>query len=221
MTRPTPPPLATRLATRLEPDPSRVLATLFMPGEDMPGDHSRSHAVIERVLALSDAEVRAILAEVTARFADRHRDLDTVFRRNFDVVASRLEEGALPSDDRSRLIGAYFTHEESPEGAALTNPSIVAHPDQGGLDPGELRFVLSARAVGEGHVSCLEFRTGVLGAEGGSVGIRFDAPGPCLLSGRPQPPEYERAVFAAQVAEARCDPEVTERVLGALGDRFN
>lgn len=211
-------PLVTRLAAGLAPDPARVLARLFMPGEDMPEDHSRTHAVIERVLSLGDAEVRASLASVTERFAGRHRDLDGTFRRHFEVVASRLADGASPSDERMRLIGAYFTHEEAPEGAALTNPSLVAHPDQSGLGPGERRFVLSARAVGEGHVSCLEFRTGVLDA---AARIHFDLPRGCLIAGRPRAAVYGRGVFAAQIAEAGCDTEVGERVLGALGDRFD
>src|ERR1700716_1628283 len=136
--------LLTRTPVRLEPDPSPVLPTLFMPGEEMPEDHSRATAVIERVLALSDDEVAATLADLSSRFAGRHRNLDDVFRRHFDVVASRLAHDAGPSDAQRRLIGAYFTHEEATEGAAFTNPSIVEHPDQSGLGPGETRFVLSA-----------------------------------------------------------------------------
>src|SRR3979411_308196 len=156
------PALVTRTPVRLQPDPSRVLATLFMPGEEMPEDHSPATAVIDRGLALSDNEVAATLADLSTRFAGRHRDLDGVFRRHFDVVASRVAPDAEPSDDRRRLIGAYFTHEESTEGAAVPHPSMVEHPDQSALGLGRTRFVLSARAVGEGHTSVVEFRTGVI-----------------------------------------------------------
>ena len=212
------PSLATRWPLRLEPDAGRVLAALFMPGEDMPGDRSRSTVVIERVLGLSDDEVQATLAEVSARFGGRHRDLHAAFRRNFDAVASRLPNPAALSAPRAQLLGAYFTHEESPEGACLTNPSMVAHPDQSGLGPGELRFVLSARAIGEGHVSRLEFRTGVVGD---NLDLAVEAPGCLLVAGQRRPMVYERDVFVAQLAQADGDPEVADLVLDALGPRFD
>lgn len=210
--------LVTRIPIRLEPDPSRVIATLFMPGEEMPEDHSRATAVIDRVLALSDDEVRTTLAEVTSRFAWRHRDLNAVFLRHFHSVASRLAADAQPSEERCLLIGSYFTHEESPEGAALTNPSMVEHPDQRGLQPGESRFVMSARAVGEGHISSLEFRTGVIGA-GRTVAI--DVPGRFLVTGRPQLATYERDLFYSQLGEPGYDEETTQLVLGGLPARFD
>jgi predicted GH43/DUF377 family glycosyl hydrolase len=212
--------LLTRTPVRLEPDPSRVLATLFMPGEEMPEDHSRATAVIERVLALSDDEVAATLADLSSRFAGRHRNLDDVFRRHFDVVASRLAHDAGPSDAQRRLIGAYFTHEEATEGAAFTNPSIVEHPDQSGLGPGETRFVLSARAVGEGHTSVLEFRTGTIGSD---LQISLDKPRGLLAAGQPCPTVYERDAFYALLAEMGNDDEdeIAQLVLGDLGPQFS
>jgi predicted GH43/DUF377 family glycosyl hydrolase len=214
----TPSALVTRTSVRLEPDTSRVLAALFMPGEEMPEDHSRATAVIERVLALAGGEVTAALADLASRFAGRHRDLDASFRQHFDLVASRLPPGAVASDEQRRLIGAYFTHETSPEGAALTNPSMVEHPDQGGLGLGETRFVLSARAVGEGHTSVLEFRTGVIGSD---LQISLDEPGGLLVAGRPQPTVYNRDAFHAVLAELSRDDETAELVLGALGPQFD
>jgi predicted GH43/DUF377 family glycosyl hydrolase len=210
--------LLTRTPVRLEPDPSRVLATLFMPGEEMPEDHSRATAVLDRVMALSDDEVAATLADLSSRFAGRHRDLDAVFRRHFDVVASRLASDAEPSDDKRRLIGAYFTHEEATEGAAFTNPSMVEHPDQSGLSPGQTRFVLSARAVGEGHTSVLEFRTGVIGAD---LQISLNKPRGRLISGQPGPTVYERDAFEALLAEQGSNDETAQLVLGALGPQFD
>jgi predicted GH43/DUF377 family glycosyl hydrolase len=210
--------LLTRTPVRLEPDTSRVLAALFMPGEEMPDDHSRATAVIERVLAMSDHKVAATLADLSSRFAGRHRDLDAALREHFELVASRLPPGAEPSDDQRRLIGAYFTHEESPEGAAFTNPSMVEHPDQSGLGPGETRFVLSARAVGEGHTSVLEFRTGVVGAD---RQVTLDEPARHLVSGRPHPTVYERDAFRAMIAELGKEDETSELVLGGLGPQFD
>jgi predicted GH43/DUF377 family glycosyl hydrolase len=212
------PVLLTRTPVRLEPDPSRVLATLFMPGEELPEDHSRATAVLDRVMALSDDEVAATLADLSSRFAGRHRDLDGVFRRHFDVVASRLASDAEPSDDQRRLIGAYFTHEEAAEGAAFTNPSIVEHPDQSGLTPGQARFVLSARAVGEGHTSVLEFRTGTIGADDQ---ISLDKPRSRLVAGQPRPTVYERDAFHALLAELGSNDETAQLVLGALGPQFD
>jgi predicted GH43/DUF377 family glycosyl hydrolase len=210
--------LLTRTPVRLEPDPSRVLATLFMPGEELPEDHSRATAVLDRVMAMSDDEVAATLADVASRFAGRHRDLDGLFRRHFEMVASRLASDAEPSDDRRRLIGAYFTHEEATEGAAFTNPSIVEHPDQSGLGPGETRFVLSARAVGEGHTSVLEFRTGIIGAD---LQISLDKPRGRLVAGQPRPTVYERDAFHALLAELGSDDETSQLVLGGLGPQFD
>src|SRR5207302_1400503 len=214
----TPSVLLTRTPVRLEPDTSRVLAALFMPGEEMPDDHSRATAVIERVLALPGDEVTATLADLSSRFAGRHRDLDASLRQNFELAASRLPPGAEPSDDQRRLIGAYFTHEESPEGAAFTNPSMVEHPDQSGLSPGETRFVMSARAVGEGHTSVLEFRTGVIGRD---LQITLDEAGRRLVSGRPHPMVYERDAFRAMLAGSGKDDETAELVLGGLGPQFD
>lgn len=211
-------PFVTRLPVRLRPDPSRVITALFMPGEEMPEDHSRAAAVIERVLALPDGDVTATLAGVAAGFDGRHRGLEAVFQRHFDVVASRLGPEETPSRDRQLLIGAYFTHEESPEGAALTNPSIVAHPDQGGVGEGQLRFVLSARAVGEGHISSVEFRTGVLGP---GRAVTVDAPGSLPVAGQVRAAIYERGIFYAQMADLGYDEDTAHLVLDGLGPRFD
>jgi hypothetical protein len=78
------------------------------------------------------------------------------------MVEHHLEHGVRLSEERRLLIGAYFTHEYSIEGAALFNPSMVPAPDQSGLAAGEQRFIMSVRAVGEGHVSSVGFRTGVI-----------------------------------------------------------
>jgi predicted GH43/DUF377 family glycosyl hydrolase len=209
--------LVTRSAVHLTPDCARVYDAIFMPGQELPGDHSRATAVINRVLGLEDVEVRDALAELRAWFPDRP-SLDETYLRHFDVVAHRLGTNATPSPHRRLLIGAYFTHDVAPEAAALTNPSIVAHPDQSGTAPGELRFVLSARAIGEGHVSSIEFRTGVVASEGQ---VRVDPTGDHLETPRQEPSVYRRASFVTQLNEGGMADETTHLVLDRLGDTFD
>lgn len=152
-----------RATVVLRPDPSRVISRLFLPGQELLARGiSRADAVIQRVLAMTDEAVADTLAATVRRFSDRHDDLAGVFAEHFALVAHRLPATATASPERRDLIGAYFTQEYSVEAAALFNPSIVAHPDQTGLAAGELRFIMSVRAVGEGHISCIKFRTGVV-----------------------------------------------------------
>ena len=122
-------------------------------------------AVIDRILELSEQEVERTLAQTLARFSDRHRDLAETLEQNFGLIAHRLGAEIKVGRARRQLIGAYFTQEYALEAAALFNPSIVAHPDQAGCRSGEVRFVMSLRAVGEGHMSSIEFRTGTIGSD--------------------------------------------------------
>jgi predicted GH43/DUF377 family glycosyl hydrolase len=174
--------------------------------------------MLERVLDLSDAEVAEALDDLRHRFRHRHRDLDAVFERHYDLVAPRTADQGEPSPDRRLLIGAYFTAEYATEGAALTNPSMVQHPDQRGLAPGELRFVMSARAVGEGHYSTIAFRTGVVTADGD---IRVDPPGPFLDVGQPVLSNLEHRAFWPQLEELGADDETASFVLNRLSDPFS
>lgn len=150
----------------LRPDPARVVSRIFLPGQELPVlGVSRSTAVLERVRLLSDAEVEDGLAAAHDAFDHRHRDIAVTWDANADLVDHRLDPGELLSAQRRRLIGAYFTQEFSIEGAALFNPSMVAHPDQSGLPVGSTRFLMTLRAVGEGHISSIELRTGVIDAD--------------------------------------------------------
>ena len=119
--------------------------------------------------------------------------------------------------EKALLIGAYFTREISLEGAALFNPSMVAHPDQGGLAPGETRFVMSLRAVGEGHISSIEFRTGIIGPAGA---VRLDAAGKFPECGQYSPGPYSRDLFHAKLAERGCDNQAAAQVLDRLEPNF-
>jgi predicted GH43/DUF377 family glycosyl hydrolase len=192
-------PLLARTQHRLRPDASRTLCRLFVPGQEtLIRGGSRAMAVIDRVLDLSEQEAEATLARTLTRFSGRHRDLAQTLEQNYELVAHRLGAGIRIGRSRRQLIGAYFTQEYALEAAALFNPSIVAHPDQEGCLPGEVRFVMSLRAVGEGHLSSIEFRTGTIGA---AAEIRLDPPGRFLDTGHHRPVPHDRGLFADRLAE--------------------
>jgi predicted GH43/DUF377 family glycosyl hydrolase len=199
-------------SVRLAPDARRVIARPFMPREEIyPDGSTRMQIVLQRILAMPQAVVADTLGTARALFAGRHRDLDGVLVRNFGLVASRFEHLGLMdrplSAERRDLIGAYFTHEFSVEAAALGNPSIVVAPDQSGLRPGELRVVLTLRAIGEGHISSIEFRTGVVGP---GAAVRIDAPSSYATTGT----TTERGSDGEEYhVEFQATTELSERVL--------
>jgi predicted GH43/DUF377 family glycosyl hydrolase len=140
---------------------------MFLPGQELLSTGtSRADAVIARVLSLDEDEAVRVLADTVAGFAPRHHDLLGMFDEHFHLVSHRIEGASDLSITKRQLCGAYFTQEYALEAAALFNPSLVAHPDQSGLAAGQLRFIMSLRAVGEGHISSIEFRTGFLGSSG-------------------------------------------------------
>ena len=149
----------------LKPAAARTFTRLFVPGEEtLIHGESRAQAVVDRILELSDEAVEETIARTLARFSGQHRDLPATLERNCQLVADRLGREITAGTRRRLLIGAYFTQEYALEAAALFNPSMVAHPDQAGCEPGEVRFIMSLRAVGEGHLSSIEFRTGTIDA---------------------------------------------------------
>ena len=163
-----------RQAFHLRPDPARVVVRPFKPATEPrdlnPTDKTRANHIVDRVLALDAATVAAQLADVLVNFLGRHRNLLATFETRADEMEEALAPHAPFTPDQRRLVGAYFLHEYSFEAAALFNPSIVAHPDQSGAPEGGKRFILSLRAVGEGHMSSLTFRSGAIAADG-SVSI--------------------------------------------------
>ena len=147
----------------LRPDPSRTVIRPFAPG-DPDGyavkDHPRSQRIAARVLAMDDAKVAAELGDTLASLSERHRDVEAMLMRRFEELDNlRTERGAI-SRERALLIGAYFSEEYSFEAAALFNPSIVLARDQTDAPEGGIRFTMSLRGIGEGHVSSVTFRTG-------------------------------------------------------------
>lgn len=211
--------LVTRVGPHLLADPSRVLAQLFVPGQELALDHeSRTSNVLKRILALPEETVVTTLDAVSARFTTRHRDLRAILRTHFDRVAHRVPENTPLSQERRLLIGACFTKEYAVEAAALFNPSAVLHPDQSGLADGAVRFVLSLRAVGEGHISSIEFRTGVAGP--GDT-LRMDDPAGFLDAGQHRATMYDRSLFLGKLTEAGADGESSSFLLRLLPQHFD
>ena len=163
-----------RRALHLKPDPARVIVRPFKPSTEPrdlnPTDKTRANHIVERVLNLAPQVAAGQLADVLENFLGRHRNLLETFEQRVDEMEDALIEHRRFSVVQRQLIGAYFLHEYSFEASALFNPSIVPHPDQSGIAKGSLRFILSLRAVGEGHVSSLTFRSGVISADG-SIGV--------------------------------------------------
>ena len=159
-----------RLPIQLEPDPGRVIVRCFVPG-----DERRIRGIIERILGLSDREVDELIEQLHDSFAKRHRLLITAVADNFDAVQAYVADPDTVSSRRKLLIGAYFTMEYSIEAAALFNPSMVPALDQSELPPGSTRFFMSLRATGEGHISSIVFRRGVVDAQGN---ISIESPSP-------------------------------------------
>jgi predicted GH43/DUF377 family glycosyl hydrolase len=136
------------------------------PRDLNPTDKTRANHIVDRVLALDPDAARSELAEVRENFQDRHRSLLDTFEARANEMEEALAAHATFTKEQRWLVGAYFMHEYSFEAAALFNPSIVAHLDQSSAPEGGRRFILSLRAVGEGHVSSLTFREGTIAADG-------------------------------------------------------
>jgi predicted GH43/DUF377 family glycosyl hydrolase len=207
-------PALTRTNIFLNPDRARVLIRPFMPASE-----SRVVKIIARLLALSDVAIEALLAQVLSEFSGRHQKTKDLFLARFEFVRPHLVTDLELSEARKLVIGSYFTHEYSLEAAALFNPSIVPHPDQTDLPPGAMRFVLTMRATGEGHVSSITFRTGAIDAQH-QISINT----PTRFVTEPQlvhDTTYPRSRFAEQLAELGFAGEFTRRTLAALGENFS
>jgi predicted GH43/DUF377 family glycosyl hydrolase len=163
-------PILNRQALSLRPDPTRVIVRPFKPATEPrdlnPTDKTRANHIVDRVLTLDEEAAAGQLADVLENFQGRHRNLLRIFEARAEEMESALADHAAFTQVQRQLVGAYFLNEYSFEASALFNPSIVAHPDQSGAPEGSLRFVLSLRAVGEGHVSSLTFRSGLIAADG-------------------------------------------------------
>jgi predicted GH43/DUF377 family glycosyl hydrolase len=207
-----------RSGVRLLPDPARVIAKPYLPAEDSPFDETRASLLVSRALAIPEPRALELMASVRSEFTHRHPSFERLLLRHFEIVAHHVRPGTNLTRERKLLIGAYFTHEYSLEAAALFNPSIVPAPDQNGLAEGSLRFVLSLRAVGEGHISSIQFRAGVVDAAGL---ITLDPPTPLLVTGtRSALRYYDKALFTNKLAELDVHNDMSRAVMDRLPEKF-
>jgi len=205
--------LAKRIGIILKPDASRVL---FRPLNE--AGEQQALRVLMRILALTEKEVAITLDDVLSEFDARHQKIRNHFLKRFEQVRRLLPTDKELSEARRLLIGAYFTHEYSLEAAALFNPSIVLHPDQSGLPKGVVRFVLSLRATGEGHISSITFRSGTIDERGI---ITIDPPSRFVTAPDTIPnTAYEKGLFLRKMQELGAADNIVETVLGTLPDTF-
>jgi predicted GH43/DUF377 family glycosyl hydrolase len=202
-----------RTTTILKPDQSRVLLRPFDHG-----GAQRARSIISRIMSLPEEAVGVLVEEISAGFSPRHQHLRERFLERFEQVRESLPATEKMSEQRRLLIGSYFLAEYSLESAALFNPSIVPDPDQTGLPAGALRFILSLRATGEGHISSITFRTGVIHSDGR---IEVSPATGFLTEPRQIPnPVYEKELFARTLAELGLTCEFARQVMGKLGNSF-
>ena len=201
----------------LQPDASRVIARLFLPGEGYTRTGSRAGDIMDRIEALPPDELRASAERVLAEFGSRHEEFADLLRRHAATVAFRAGETPPMDPDREIVLGAAFTAEHAVEAAALCNPSAVEHPDQSGLTPGQVRLAVALRAIGEGHVSSIAFATAVIDPSDGWIFEERPLP---LVSATVSEGDWTRAHFRATLeTEGRLN-EVSGAIVRALPATF-
>ncbi len=205
---------ATRTSVVLKPNIARVL---FRPFQF--GDPARYLKIIARILSLPERDVAKQTEVVLAEFKDRHQRLGQYFLRRYEQVKEHLPVAeAEITAARRVLIGAYFTLEYSLESAALFNPSIVPHPDQSLAPAGGLRFIVSLRAVGEGHISSITFGTGTIDSHNE---ITIDEDSPFVTAPEFVPHSvYEKPLFEKKLAEMDRLGDIAKSVMDALDNTF-
>ena len=205
--------LVQRRPTLLSAESSRVITRPHIPG-----DTARIKVLIDRVSKLSGEDVQHLLDSVIQDFSGRHRNFREALQRNFARIAEHVPKDASLSSEQQLLLGAYYTAEYSVEAAALFNPSIVPHPDQKGVDKGSKRFIMSFRATGEGHVSSIEFRSGIIDK---NDDIYFDPISQYVATPEMHTdPVYHRLHFRRKLEELGASDRVTDKLLKGLGDTF-
>ena len=197
----------------LRPDPSRVLLRPFTPG-DLP----RLQRIVTGIMAVPESDVGPLLDAVSSKFSARHQQISKLFKERFEQLRDMLSIGQEPSAQRQLLIGSYFVSEFAVESAALFNPSMIVDPDQQGLPAGDLRFVLSLRATGDGSISSIVFRTGIIHAD---HRIEVMAATACIVEPEQIPDvAYQKAGFDVRLLQFGLTNDYTRSVVDKLGDSF-
>ncbi len=212
--RPNPPtPLARRKPIVMNAKIGRVITRPYLPSSE-----DRIRKVIKRVLSLDESEACTLLETVLHEFSHRHRYFRESLERNFERVAGFVPDVDQMSKQRRLLIGTYFTAEYSVEAAALFNPSIVQVENQETDPEGACRFVMSFRAIGEGHISSIEFRSGIIDSNND---IFFDALSDYVETPEIHPnPSYDQCLFRLKLQEMGASNAVTHQLLNRLPDNF-
>ncbi|KIQ23309.1 MULTISPECIES: glycoside hydrolase family 130 protein [Flavobacterium] len=145
---------------KFTPDSKRVVARYFMNGEE------RTQQMVSRIMLLDEKQVLQTLEQTLREFARRHRNISNIFFKHCEKIRYIIEGMQIDYDalsvDRKMLIGSFCTMEYAIESAAIFNPSIIEDFDQSGLEAGAKRVIISFRATGEGHISSIVFRRGIL-----------------------------------------------------------
>lgn len=202
-----------RLPLQLTPDPGRVVMRFFGVG-----NINRARDIIQRVLAFSEPDVATLLATLDRDFAPRHPQLFEVFAEHFERIRGTIPGDVQLSEARRLLLGACFTMEYALESVALFNPSIVPALRQDGVPAGSVRFIMSLRATGEGHISSIVFRVGVLDANG-EIRLESVEADPRPLK-ETVPDEFHKATFQRDLAALDVPLEQAAWILDRLPERF-
>lgn len=157
--------IVNRSDIQIKANPKRVIINFLDLGVNT-NNSTRVNRLIDTALSIPENDLDTLYEEIKNNFAFRHKNFEHYLKINYRNVQHLIPEDEIISKIRSLVIGAYFSKEYSIQSAALFNPSMVAHPDQSGLKEGEKRFILSLRSVGEGHISSIEFRSGIVDKDG-------------------------------------------------------
>jgi predicted GH43/DUF377 family glycosyl hydrolase/ActR/RegA family two-component response regulator len=207
-----------RRAIRFQSDPKRVITRFFLHG-----DHDRECVMLQKVLSFTEEEVELVFNQVLGNFSRRHRNITKIFEKHFDKIKYLFKKlGVDPnslSPKRKLLVGSYFTMEYAIEAAAFFNPSIVEDPDQSNLEEnGQKRVIISFRATGEGHISSIVFRRGIIDKDSN---IKLMPTG-----GLVDVPEivkrhvYDKKLFMKKLEEMNIKKDIVDKVMARLGDTF-
>jgi predicted GH43/DUF377 family glycosyl hydrolase/CheY-like chemotaxis protein len=207
-----------RRSIRFKSDPKRVITRFFLHG-----DHDRECVLLQKVLSFPEEEVELVFNQVLGNFSRRHRNITKIFEKHFNNIKYLFEKLGVEvnslSTNRKLLIGAYYTMEYAIEAAAFFNPSIVEDLDQGHLEEkGQKRVIVSFRATGEGHISSIVFRRGIIDKNND---IKF-----MPMGGLVEVPEivkrhvYDKKLFMKKLEEMNIKKDIVDRVMARLGDTF-
>ena len=196
-----------------KPDCARVITKLHIPN-----GQGRVEKIITRVLSLSEQKAQKVLDDIIVNFSARHKDIWDSFDKHYNEIRSFIPQNSQISDTKRALLGAYFSLEYSVQSAAFFNPSIMQHPDQNNLPKGSLRFILSFRSVGEGHISSIEFRSGVVDKKGDFI---FDKVSKYVERATTvNNPVYDRDTFFLKLSEMQSEENFPALVKEQLPNHF-